>query len=128
MEIKFRIEGGTSHSNMTNEVSFHLRVNDDTSGTCLMDVQLSPEEWLRLTNGTSLTVDGGISPHLDRVGRKMVHRMVNVPKDVVTSYQRDEAEEQIRAWAKDQRVEGETVEPRNSNSGWKVIFRSWPVR
>jgi hypothetical protein len=125
--MKLSVQGGMSTSNdHRTPARFHLRIEDRTSSVLLADVTLTAEEWLRLTNGTMLTVDGDVSPHLERVGRKMVVRQVPVPRDAVPSYNRTQAALEARDWAEPRAEEGETTEVRSTNSGWVAIYRAWP--
>jgi hypothetical protein len=125
--MKLTVQGGmTTSKDYHTPAAFRLRIEDRTSGELLAEITITAEEWLRLTNGTVLTVNGNVSPHLDRVGRKMVVRQVPVPREAVTSYHQQEGKEQATAWAKPRAEEGETTEVRNTSAGWITIYRSWP--
>jgi hypothetical protein len=125
--MKLTVQGGMStSSDYRTPARFHLRIEDRTSSVLLADVTLTAEEWLRLTNGTMLTVDGDVSPHLERVGRKMVVRRLGIPRNAVPSYNREQAAVEARDWAEPRAEEGETTEVRDTNSGWIAIYRSWP--
>jgi hypothetical protein len=56
----------------------------------------------------------------------MLVRQVAVPREVVTSYKRDEGAVQAKAWAVTQAYPEEVVEVRSTNSGWQAIYRCWP--
>lgn len=105
----------------------NLRVEDVKSGMPLVDMEFTAGQWLRMVNGLSITKPGFLTPHLERLGRKMVHRQIDVPREVTgQTYDREEAEDLVREYGATQALPGETVEPRNTNTGWKIIFRSWP--
>lgn len=107
-------------------VKIRLRVEDATSGELLVELDFDANTWWDLLTGMHMRLEGLVGGNLDRVGRQMVVRQVKVPRDVHEGLYGDKAEAPVRAWAKDQRVDGETMETRLTNSGWLAIYRSWP--
>lgn len=109
----------------SDNTTIELRIEDRESGEMLAVINLTADEWVNATTGLSLTVEGFVSKHLDRVGKKMNVRQVAIPRAVVTSYKRDDAQVEASAWAQVDANHNETVEVRNTNAGWVAIYRSW---
>ena len=122
------IQGGmvtSTDSRVSN--SFHLRVEDKVSGELLADVMLTPDQWLRVTSGSHITAEGTVGRHLDRVGRKQVVRQLSVPRDALSTYNRDTSRTEAMNWGLRHVETDESMEVRQTNSGWVVIYRSWPT-
>lgn len=128
---KLRIEAG-QRSGPRHDVDpdFRLDIRDDASGELLAGLTLTAGQLVRLIGGTSYLVEGAYSPNLFRVGFKQVVRQVDVPREIAPSYGRatDETVEAIQRWAREHALPGETSEYRQSNNGWKVVYRSWNER
>jgi primosomal replication protein N len=107
------------------KTTVELRIEDRGSGEYLATIQLTADQWLNAQTGSSLNVNGFVSPHLDRIGKTMKHRQVPVPREVLTSYKRDEAQVEAHDWADAFVNDGESVEVRNTNAGWVAIYRWW---
>lgn len=56
-----------------------LEVRDDASGELLAGVRIPTAEWWRLCQGGTARVAGIVSPHLDRVGKRMLNARVELP-------------------------------------------------
>jgi hypothetical protein len=126
MNVEFQIEVAVLTSmDSRDEPSVRLRVFDHASSEILVDVDLSAGQWLALQSGTSLKFGGITSNHLERVGKEMHVRRVDIPLGTLTSYKRDEQEQQARSVALKHELAGETTEVRSTNSGWVAIYRSW---
>ncbi len=102
-----------------------LRIEDRKSGEALAVIQMTADQWLNAMTGLSLNVEGFVTPFLDRVGKEMKHRSLDIPRDMITSYNQDEAAAQAREYASVYVSDGEQLEVRNTNHGWVAIFRSW---
>lgn len=102
----------------------HLRIEDDASGECLVDVEIPDGQWWRLVAGLTQHHMADVSPHLDRIGKTLRTEIVPVPKEVAR-YRGDEAA--ARVWAVGAAVEREAneVDVRLTNSGWEAIYRWW---
>lgn len=114
------------------EPELNLQITDRKSGMPIVQVKLTAGEVLAALSGSYLgDVPGWFTPVPERIGKKMVHRSIVVPREVTDGipYSRtsanDERERAVRAWGAERAADDETVEPRNSNSGWTVIFRRY---
>lgn len=56
-----------------------LRIRDNASGELLARVEVDPATWWRLCIGGSQVLPGTVSPNLDRVGKRMENRRVDLP-------------------------------------------------
>lgn len=132
-----RIEAGPRHSYAAGDgrMDFHLSVYDAASSECLAEVELSPQDWLRLSAGSSLEVDGWVIDRRiagERIGRRMENELVEVPANVWKPWTHSRAEgipPKVREWAELYRANedwDDHDEPRLSNSGtYAVVFRRW---
>jgi hypothetical protein len=104
-----------------------LRVQDGPSGELLVELEFDANTWWDVLTGSHRRMTGLTTGHPERLGREMVVRQVKVPREVHDGvYGRGAAEPLVEKWAKDQRCDGETMEYRQTNSGWVAIYRSWP--
>lgn len=114
------------------EPTVSLQVTDRKSSTVIVQIELTPGQVLGALSGSYLSdLEAFFTPVPERIGKKMVHRQIDVPRHVTDGlpYSRSEGykahEEAVRRWAVGLADDGETVEPRNTNQGWKVVFRSY---
>lgn len=126
MNADLRVEVHTlSPMDSREDPKIHLRIEDAASGEALAMIEMSAGRWLSLISGLSLTLPGSVSDHLERVGRKQRVRNESIPRSVTGWGAMGVAA--AREYAEGQRRDDETVEVRNSNSGWVALFRSWPA-
>jgi hypothetical protein len=126
MNATFRVEIVISKSmDVRDDPQVQLRVQDNASGETLAYVDITSGQWLALQTGTSLKFGGITSNHLERVGKEMHVRRIDIPRETFTSYKRDEQKQQARSVALKYELAGETTEVRSTNSGWVAIYRSW---
>lgn len=121
---KLRVELSTREGMHAGTV-VNLRIADALSGEVLADIGFSAEQWVTAMNTSSL-IDGFVSNHLERVGREMQVRHVDLTREEVPSYREGEARGQAMVAAQQYVQPGETIEVRNTNSGWVALYRSWP--
>ena len=103
-----------------------LRIEDDASGECLTQVEIPAGRWWRLCQGATQHHDALVSPHLDRVGKRMENRRLTFGRD----FGREEppGDRDIYRAAMEQApdfLDYEAASPRYSRDGWEVIIRRW---
>lgn len=129
--VELRVEMSLTRSNARSDgdPTTNLRIEEPESGEVLAEVTLTPAQVVSLLAGTSLRANGYYTAHPERLGHRMAVRQVDIPREVTRPGSRSgaEAEEKARTYARSLALSDETVEVRSSNSGWKAIFRSWPV-
>lgn len=104
-----------------------LRVEDDASGEVLVDVEIPAGRWWRLCQGTIQHHDAFVSPHLDRVGKKLETKVVDLGRDWSRD-QEPEARDVYRAVTEQLPEEWHDYEShsvRNTNHGWEAVVRRW---
>ena len=102
-----------------------LRIIDGPSGTLIVELELTAAEWVGLTTGRMFAHSAWVTPFLDRIGKQMRHRQIDVPHEVTDRIRTDYQKTVVQNWGDNHAEPGETVEPRSTNQGWKVIFRRY---
>jgi hypothetical protein len=114
----------------------HLEVRDDTSGEVLVSVEVDPGQWWLLGTGGTQVWPAFISPHLDRVGKQMEHRRVELPQELPGDTEADVRRDVYKAvhdqlpadWHSDQRGWDSYDTPRVQGGGVRqryTIVRRW---
>jgi hypothetical protein len=98
-----------------------LRVEDEVSGECLVDVEIPAGRWWRLCQGSTQRHTAGVSPHLDRVGKRLTTGVESVGDRFQTT--EDEARDLAETIATARGAESWSL--RNTNQGWEVVLRWW---
>ncbi len=126
-ERTFRIQTGHWHNNQGSH-GMSLHVEDELSGVTVLDLQLSAEEAYDLMRGSTMTLTGHHSPHLDRVGKTMVNDSVTYASKDLGGWDLDR-DAKLAEGVKLAKVEfpgWESYEPRHTNSaGVTVVVRKW---
>ena len=123
-ETRLQLEVITAKPSDTREPPrVQLNVMDYESNIWLCRVELTADQWWNLVTGSVTTVDGTVSKHLERVGRRMVVDKVSVPADVAR-FRGDESAAQ--AWVAEQDFGADETDTRLTNKGWEVLLFSWP--
>jgi hypothetical protein len=107
--------------------SAHLHIEDETSGTCLFDGRLTPEQFYTLHTSSQIKITG-VSGHLDRVGKRMVMDSVKVPGYALAGVAYDQASTAAQKWADEaarRRGWDEVSVSRRQGGYFQATFRSW---
>lgn len=123
-EMSFEIE--THRFMQTDE--FELVIREVNSHEVLAKVRLTPSQAWRLFGGTVLTVDGVVSPRLDRVGKVMETGVCEVTSAELAHLALDPDVRMAHAVevAKQFKPGWESYEPRRKNHGGiDVVLRRW---
>lgn len=109
-----------------------LRVEDDASGECLVHVEIPAGRWWRLCQGSTQHHLAGVSPHLDRLGKRLETTVVAISDPVEGDTAKDTRRDIFRAIQEDQELldagwldyAGE-ARIRRTNNGHEAILRRW---
>lgn len=94
-----------------------LRVEDPLSGMIIIEVDLDPAQLMQFMSSSTARVRGYISPHLGRVGKKMTHYVVVVPRFRRYEIEGDDADEgKVK--------ELQSIEA-NLRESWEAVSRNW---
>ena len=105
---------------------FRLHIEDDISGETLVDIKLDAKQAYDFLRGGTMHVNGGQSPHLDRVGKQMINESFEVPREILQPLERGEYLQAAETWAREAHPNWEQYEPRRNNSGGaNVVVRRW---
>lgn len=100
----------------------NLRIEDEASGTVLVDTEIEAGRWWRLMQSASQAHPAFVSAHLDRVGKRMENTSVGLGR----LKGREDAE---AAWAAmdrpDDWADFDSIDFRRTNAGWVAILRRW---
>jgi len=104
---------------------FRMSITERKSNTAVLEVEIPAADLLGLIGGSVRNHPAWITPFFDRLGKTMRHRTEDVPREELDGLAYDQREPVVRAWGEARAQNGETVETRSTNTGWKVIFRSY---
>lgn len=130
MDTKVDISLTHPSSNMDDRKVATLRVVDRVSGMLLVQVDLTPDEFMDLHRSATVWASNSaeVSDYLDRVGKRMVVETLKWQRGEFTVVGYDykavppEIQESIdfhvtSLW--------DTADARQTNFGWQVVFRKW---
>lgn len=124
-----RLEVATARSSDGGTVE--VRVIDDASGTILTTTQIPPADWWLLITGGTHTTPAFVSPHLDRIGKRMENMRVTIPTPLEDDTDRDTARDVHKAVIEQLPEDwhyawDEHDKPRQTNrQTWYTIVRRW---
>ena len=100
-----------------------LDVEDRASGEALVRVEIPAGRWWRLMQGATQHHPAFVSTHLDRVGKRMEVRIIDLGHDAKTP---EDAEALYPAAAEGAGVwDWESHSVRRTNRGWEAVVRRW---
>lgn len=103
-----------------------LEVRDETSGELLVRTQIPAGRWWRLCQGSVQHHDAMVSPHLDRVGKKLETTTVRFGREWTRDQQPEERDiyravsEQKPGWE-----DYQSASVRYDRDGWMAVVRRW---
>lgn len=121
-KAKLELQAGFRHSNR-NENTFNIKVEDDISGTVIVEFALTPEDFMQFLGlNVCVLVEGEITENFDRVGKKREHKSVRVPYGGSAAEEKVLAEEIRDQFLKDG---WETASITRHNYGLSVDAQKW---
>lgn len=101
-----------------------LRVTDEASSVTILEVSLNAEQFMTAMSGGGFETKTFVTGDFDRLGKKMRHWQVQIPREI-TGYGRATSAE-ARVWAEANSPEPyDTLEVRKTNQGDVAIYRKW---
>jgi hypothetical protein len=106
-----------------------LHVEDETSGVCLLDLKLTPEQAYDLMRGSTQNLTGIQTDNLERVGRQMVNQSVIYSANQLDDVPWDDRDGKLAKAVEMAKVDlpgWDSYEPRHNNAaGVVVVARKW---